>query len=111
MAVLFSPSSGYLIAWPFTAVVTPPFIQVLPTYSPRRAFLSAFATSIIGGLLVVHAFGAVRWVLIAKLNWTQALLSTLVFVPGDLIKGAFGAMVENTVARGLPDWHLGGRST
>jgi biotin transport system substrate-specific component len=61
-------------------------------------------------LLLVHASGVVGLVLLAHLSWKQALLGTLVFVPGDLIKCGFTAAVVHTVARGLPDWALGGRA-
>ena len=45
---------------------------------------------------------------IANLSWEQAIMGTLVFVPGDLIKCALCATVVQTVARGLPDWRFGG---
>jgi biotin transport system substrate-specific component len=47
---------------------------------------------------------------LANLSWAQAFFGTLVFVPGDLIKCALCAMVVHTVARGVPDWHFGGRA-
>ena len=42
-------------------------------------------------------------------GWTQAVLGTLVFVPGDLAKCVITALTVHTVARGLPDWQFGGR--
>jgi biotin transport system substrate-specific component len=58
---------------------------------------------------VVHACGVVGLMLIAKLSTGKALLGTLAFVPGDLLKAAVCAAVVHTVARGLPDWRLGDR--
>jgi biotin transport system substrate-specific component len=81
---------------------------MLPTAAPRSAASSAFIASAIGGLVVVHAFGVVGLVNIANLTWQQALMGTLIFVPGDLIKCALCATVVHTVARGLPDWRFGG---
>jgi biotin transport system substrate-specific component len=80
----------------------------LPTSSPRAAAISAFISSAVGGLLAVHICGVVGLVYIANLGWEQAIMGTLVFVPGDLIKCALCATVVHTVARGLPDWRLGG---
>ena len=57
----------------------------------------------------MHAFGVVGLVKMANLTWAQAFFGTLVFVPGDLIKCVLCAMVVHTVARGVPDWHFGGR--
>ena len=108
LGVFFSPASGYLIGWPVGAFVTGMAMALLPTSSPRSAAISAFVASAIGGLLVVHVFGVVGLVNIANLSWEQAVMGTLVFVPGDLIKCALSATVVHTVARGLPDWRFGG---
>ena len=69
--------------------------------------MSAFLASAIGGLLMVHVCGVVGLVQLANLSWEQAIMGTLVFVPGDLIKCGVCAAVVNTVARGLPDWRFG----
>lgn len=108
LGVFFSPASGYLIGWPFGAFVTGWIMSTLPANSPRQSAMSAFLASTIGGLLVVHIFGVVGLVQIANLSWEQAIMGTLVFVPGDLIKSGLCAAVVHTVARGLPDWRFGG---
>lgn len=110
IGVFFAPSAGYLIGWPVGALVTGALMAALPTATPRTAAASAFLASALGGLLVVHLCGVVGLVNLAHLSWKQALLGTLVFVPGDLIKCAICAMVVHTVARGLPDWRFGGRA-
>ncbi len=108
LGVFFSPASGYLIGWPLGAFVTGLVMSTLPTSTPRSSAISAFVASAIGGLLVVHVCGVVGLVNIANLSWEQAIMGTLVFVPGDLIKCALCATVVHTVARGLPDWRFGG---
>ena len=109
LAVFLAPAAGYLFGWPLGALVTGWVMSLLPHGTPRRIAISAFASAAVGGLLVVHVFGVIGLVLIAKLSWTQALLGTLVFVPGDLLKCAVTALVAHTVARGLPDWEFGKR--
>lgn len=106
-AVFFAPSAGYLIGWPLGAWVTALVMQTLPTATPRRAAISTFIAAVAGGLLVVHACGVLGLMLIAQLPAAKALLGTLLFVPGDLIKALVTAGVVHTVARGLPDWQLG----
>jgi biotin transport system substrate-specific component len=108
VGVFFSPASGYLIGWPFGAFVTGWIMSTLPASTPRLLAMSAFLASALGGLLVVHVFGVVGLVQIANLSWEQAIMGTLVFVPGDLIKCGVCAAVVHTVARGLPDWRFGG---
>lgn len=106
-AVFFAPSAGYLLGWPLGAWVTGMLMSALPTTTPLRAAGSAFIAAVGGGLLVVHACGVVGLMLIAQFSASKALLGTLVFVPGDLLKAALCAAVVHTVARGLPDWQLG----
>jgi biotin transport system substrate-specific component len=106
--VFFAPASGYLIGWPVGAFVAGWVMHMLPRATPRSAAISAFVASAIGGLLVVHVFGVIGLVHIANLTWEQAIMGTLVFVPGDLIKCVLCATVVHTVARGLPDWRFGG---
>jgi biotin transport system substrate-specific component len=112
LGVFMAPASGYLLGWPIGAWVTGIFMAWLTqrqtTHSPHRSAVHAFVASALGGLLMVHVCGVVGLVLIANLSWQQAFVGTLVFVPGDLIKCAITAMVVHTVARGLPDWRLGG---
>ena len=108
LGVFFTPASGYLIGWPVGAFVTGLAMALLHSGTPRRAAISAFVASVLGGLLVVHVFGVIGLVTIANLSWEQAAMGTLVFVPGDLIKCGLTAAVVHTVARGLPDWRLGG---
>lgn len=114
LAVFMAPSSGYLLGWPVGAFVTGSIMAWLTqrqtTQTPTRSAMHAFVASALGGLLMVHVCGVIGLVVIANLNWQQAFLGTLVFVPGDLIKCALTAMVVHTVARGLPDWRLGGVS-
>jgi biotin transport system substrate-specific component len=110
LGVFFAPSTGYLIGWPFGALVTGAVMAWLPTGGPRSAAISAFFAATVGGLITVHVFGVVGLVTMARLNWEQAALGTLLFVPGDLVKALLCALVVHTVARGLPDWQFGGRS-
>lgn len=107
LGVFMAPSAGYLLGWPLGALVTGLVMAVLPASSAGRAALSAFVASCIGGLLTVHLCGVAGLVAIAHLSWEQALIGTLAFVPGDLLKCALCAGIVHTVARGLPDWGFG----
>jgi biotin transport system substrate-specific component len=109
LGVFMAPAAGYLIGWPFGAMLTGWAMTMLPSTTPKTAAISAFVAACLGGLLV-HAMGVVGLVRVANLSWTQAFFGTLVFVPGDLLKCAISAMVVHTVARGLPDWNFGSRA-
>ena len=111
MGVFFLPSAGYLISYPVAAAVAGLVMRALAgkDSSPARLAACAFAASVVGGIVVVHAFGVVGLMLLAKLSFVQAAIGTLVFVPGDLVKCVLVALIVHTVARGLPDWRFGGR--
>ena len=109
LGVFMAPSAGYVLGWPLGALVTGWIMGRLPVDSPRRAALSAGVASALGGLLMVHVMGVIGLIALANLSWTQAVLGTLVFVPGDLAKCVITALTVHTVAGGLPDWQFGGR--
>ena len=109
IGVFMAPSAGYLLGYAPAAFVTGALMHVLPQRSPARIAGSAFVASLVGGLLLVHATGVVGLMLLANFTLKQALITTLAFVPGDLIKCALCAIITHTVARGMPDWQFGGR--
>jgi len=72
----------------------------------KALLAAAFASSVIGGILVVYLFGIAGLMLIAHLHFAQAGLAMLVFIPGDLIKCAICAVLVHSVVRGMPSWRL-----
>ena len=75
-----------------------------------RAAVSAFAASVLGGLVFLHALGIAGLVALAQMPLRQAFMVDLAFVPGDLVKCVLCALVVHTVAKALPDWRMGGRA-
>ena len=109
LGVFMAPSAGYLVGYALAAGVTGALMRLLPQGTPLRTAASAFAASVLGGLVFLHAMGIAGLVLLAQMPLDKALLADLVFVPGDLVKCVLCAVVVHTVARALPDWPFGGR--
>ncbi|MCD2511394.1 biotin transporter BioY [Comamonas endophytica] len=109
LGVFMAPTTGYLIGWIPAAFTTGLLMALLPKATALRAAASAFVASVLGGVLVLHAFGIAGLVLVAKIPLMQAFWGDLLFVPGDMLKCVLCALVVHTVARALPDWRLGGR--
>lgn len=101
-----APSAGFLIGWPFGALVTGLVMRRLSHLQGPALLAAAFVASLVGGIGVVYAFGIAGLQLIANLTLTQAALASAAFLPGDLIKCAACAVVVQTVVRGLPHWRL-----
>lgn len=110
LGVFLAPSAGYLVGYAAAAWLTGLIMGRLAHSTPLRAAGSAFIASVLGGLVALHALGIAGLVLLAKMDWMQALTLDLVFVPGDLIKCVLCALVVHTVAKALPDWRFGGRA-
>jgi biotin transport system substrate-specific component len=108
LGVFMAPSAGYLVGYALAAGVTGALMRLLPQGTPLRTAASAFAASVLGGLVFLHAMGIAGLVLMAQMPLDKALLADLVFVPGDLVKCVLCAVVVHTVARALPDWPFGG---
>ena len=109
IGVFMAPSAGYLIGYAPAALIAGLIMRAMPQRSPALIALGAFIASLIGGLLALHAMGVAGLMLMAQMSLKQALITTLAFVPGDLIKCVLCAVITHTVARGLPDWQFGGR--
>ena len=109
MGVFMAPSAGYLLGYAPAALIVGAIMRFAPQRSPVQIASGAMVASVVGGVLALHAMGVAGLMLLASLSLKQALMATLVFVPGDLIKCALCAVIAHTVARGMPDWNFGGR--
>ena len=98
--MFFSPSVGYLVGWVAAAFVAGWLMQKL-----RKApvFPSALIASVVGGIVVLYAFGIVGLALKTNLTLIDAAKASLIFIPGDTIKAVLVALVAQTVARGMPE--------
>ena len=83
--VLLAPTAGYLAGWVPGAFVTG---LIGGNLSNDKAiyFMRAMIGALAGGVLTVYAFGVPWLAYISGMSLKSALLATMVFVPGDLIK-------------------------
>jgi biotin transport system substrate-specific component len=104
LAVLVGPTGGFIIGWVFAAFVTGYLSEVLvrPEQSGLMQSGGFFLASLIGGVLVLYAFGIVYVALVSTLSLTQAFLGSLAFIPGDVVKAVLAAMVGRAVIAGYP---------
>jgi biotin transport system substrate-specific component len=94
LGVFATPSVGFLLGWPFAALVVGWLTQRGgPTY--RLAW--GVVANLIGGIVVLYAAGIAGIALVAGLSVQAAAASTWIFLPGDLVK----AVLAGVVARGV----------
>ncbi|MBF4616690.1 biotin transporter BioY [Clavibacter sp. VKM Ac-2873] len=99
LGVFLGPSAGYLVGWiPGAAVV-----GLLVHLGGRRPTVwRTAAAMVVGGILVIYAVGIPVQSLVTRLPLTQTAYTSLVFLPGDLIKAAIATGIVMTLARGYP---------
>jgi biotin transport system substrate-specific component len=94
-----TPSAGFLVGWPFAAFVVG---WVTQRGGPRYRLPWGIAANIIGGIVVMYAFGVVGIAAVAHLSLGAAAVSTWIFLPGDLVKAVVAALVARGVHAAYP---------
>lgn len=97
LGVFVGPTVGYLIGWAAGVVVIG-----LVMRTGRVTWWRAAAASLIGGVLVVYAFGIPIQALVTGVPLVPTALSSLAFLPGDLIKVVAATLVVVALRRAYP---------
>lgn len=99
LGVLASPTAGFFVGFPIAAYVTGLLTEKLK--GENVALIAGFA-SIIGGVIVLYAFGIVG--LSVRLDKTIVEASKLVtvFIPGDILKAVIAGVLTAALAKARP---------
>lgn len=99
LGVFAGPSVGYLIGFPIAALVAGLIVERWNT----AIGVSAFVGAVIGGIVVLYAFGIPGMALVMQKTLPEASALALPFLPGDLIKSALAALITQGIARMRPE--------
>lgn len=99
LGVFLAPSVGFLIGWPIAAFVAG---LIMSQMKKTSVFWSALTGSLVGGILVLYAFGIPGIAIVANLEFIAAAKAVAIFIPGDLVKVVVTALIAQTVAKGFP---------
>ncbi|PPF57328.1 BioY family transporter [Clavibacter michiganensis] len=99
LGVFLGPSGGYLVGWILGAAV----VGLVVHLGGRRptAWRTALAM-LAGGIAVIYAVGIPVQSLVTRLPLAETALTSLVFLPGDLVKAAIATGIVMTLVRGYP---------
>lgn len=97
--VFVGPTAGYLIGWILGAFVVG---AISVAGSLRPTWWRTAAACITGGILVVYACGIPVQALVTRLPLAQTALTSVVFLPGDLIKVVLATAITLTLWRAYP---------
>ena len=100
LGVFASPTAGFVVGFPFAAFITGLIVE---NWRQGPLALVAGTASVIGGIVVLYAFGisGLAWALDKSLP--QAALLVTAFIPGDLIKAVLAGLITAALARARPD--------
>ena len=97
LGVLYGPTAGFLLAWPFAAAL----IGWLHERAAPGIELSVLA-NVAGGIVLIYAIGIPWLSLAAHLPLNRAALGSAAFIPGDVVKVLLAAIIADTVRRTYP---------
>ena len=96
---LSGPTAGFLVGW-IPAVIV---IGLLTAWMmPRYRLVWGLAINILGGIVVIYAFGVGGMLLRTDLTLGAAIAANGAFLPGDLIKAVVTAVVAQQVHKARP---------
>ena len=99
IGVFFGVTWGFLLGWVVVAgVVGWATYRLGAPYSLWKGII----INMVGGMVVLYAFGIVGMMITGKLSFSQALLGNLPFLPGDAIKCVIAALVAKGVHAAMP---------
>jgi biotin transport system substrate-specific component len=99
LGVFFRPSVGFLLGFPVAAFVIGWLSERLNT---PHSLLRGILVNILGGIVVLYAFGTVGVALVSHISLGKALIANWIFIPGDLVKAVVAALVARGVHQALP---------
>ena len=99
IGVFLGPSAGYLIGWIVGAFVVGLIVHLR---GRKPTTVRTFAGMVVGGILVVYAFGIPVQSLVTRLPLGETALMSLVYVPGDLVKAVIATAIVMTLVRAYP---------
>lgn len=98
IGVFLAPSAGFIIGYPVVAFL----IGLVTARLEKLRVGSMLVINLIFGVGVLYVFGVVGMMLLGNLDIKAALLATVVYLPGDLVKMIIAAVVANGVHKASP---------
>ncbi|OUR77551.1 biotin transporter BioY [Alphaproteobacteria bacterium 46_93_T64] len=99
LGVFSGASGGFLLGWIAAAYAVG---YIVEKYWNKLNIISAAGACILGGVVLLYAIG-IPWVTVAaSIPFMKALMGSLAFIPGDLIKAVFASAVIVAVKNQYP---------
>jgi len=104
LAVFAAPTTGYLVGWVAAALVTGWVSEALVKREQSGLVqgVGFFVSALLGGVVVLYAFGITYLALVTGMGFSKAFLGSFAFIPGDVLKALVAALAGRAVMVGYP---------
>lgn len=99
IAVFAGPTAGYALGWILGAIVVG---LVVHAGNRRPVWWRTALAMLAGGVVAIYALGIPVQSLVTRLPLDETALTSLVFLPGDLLKAALATVVVTVLVRAYP---------
>ena len=99
LGVFVSPTAGFLVGFPIAAFVTG---LIFEHWRNVPMFLSGFAASMIGGVVVLYGFGISGLAIVLGKTWLESAALVMVFIPGDIAKAMITGLLVTVLYKSRP---------
>jgi biotin transport system substrate-specific component len=99
LGVFAGPSAGYLLGWILGAAVVGAVVHL---GGRKPALVRTAVAMVAGGILAIYAVGIPVQSAVTRLPLLETAYTSLVFLPGDLVKAAIATGIVMTLVRGYP---------
>lgn len=99
IGVFLGPSAGFALGWIAGALVIG---LIVHAGRGKLVWWRTLLGVIVGGILVVYAVGIPVQSAVTRLPLAETALTSLVFVPGDLVKAFLATVIVTTLVRAYP---------
>lgn len=99
IGLLATPSAGFLLAWPVAAWVTGLIVEKVRSIPIA---VIAIIASVVGGIVVLYAFGVIGMSLNLGKSIPEAALLVVAFIPGDLVKAVIAGLITAALLKARP---------
>lgn len=98
-AIFLGPTAGYALGWILGAIVVG---LIIHAGHRRPVWWRTAVAMIAGGVVAIYAVGIPVQSLVTRLPLAETALTSLIFLPGDLLKAAIATVVVTLLVRGYP---------
>ncbi|QVI34070.1 BioY family transporter [Lacticaseibacillus chiayiensis] len=98
IAVFMGPTAGFMYGW----LLTPLAYAGITHYLKQDSWVTKALGMTLGGVLLTELLGAAWLAATTNMTFVSALLSVLIYIPGDLLKMALSVLVVQQLTAVMP---------